>query len=71
MALIGENASNSGKPTRADAATTPTATPTLAWRGTGASRTSMPSLRLSASTPSSSRFVGHTQPQNARPRTSP
>ena len=71
MAPIGENASNSGKPTRADTATTPTATPTLAWRGTGASRTSMPSLRLSASTPSSSRFAGHTQPQNVRPRTSP
>ena len=46
-APIGENASNSGKPTRAATRPPrPRATPTLAWRGTGASRTSMPSLRL-------------------------
>ena len=71
MALMGEKDSNTGTLVNAESASTQSAIHSFAWRGTGASRTSMPSLRRRASTPSSSRFTGQTQPQNARPRTSP
>ena len=70
-APMGENDSNSGTLVAADSTSTASATPIFARRGTGASLTLMPSLRRSASTSSSSRFTGHTQPQNARARTSP
>ena len=48
---------------------TASAIPSLAWRGTVRSATFKPSFPRSQSTPSSSRFTGHTQPQNALPRT--
>ena len=70
-APTGLNVSNTGTPTRADRATTAAATPSLAWRGTARSRTSMPNRRRSQSVASPSRLTGHTQPQKARPRTSP
>ena len=62
--------SNTGMLVMAESTNTPAATATFVQRGSGISETSILSFPRSQSTASPSRFTGHTQPQNARPRTS-